>query len=76
MVHRGNHFSNTYCDRARSNGFRLKDDRFSLDIRKKCLTKSGETLEQVAQRGSGIPIPGNIQGQIGWFSEQPGHNLV
>jgi len=27
-------------------------------------------LEQIAQRGSGGPIPGNIQGQIGWGSEQ------
>jgi len=32
----------------------------------------GETLEHVAQRGSGGPIPGNIQGQVGWCSEQPG----
>jgi len=28
-------------------------------------------LAQVAQRGSGGPIPGNIQGQVGWDSEQP-----
>ena len=34
--------------------------------------KCGETLEQVAQRGSGGPIPGNIQGQVGQGSEQPG----
>jgi len=34
--------------------------------------KCGETLEQVAQRGSGGPIPGNIQGQVGQASEQPG----
>jgi len=32
--------------------------------------KGGETLEQVAQRGSGGPIPGNIQGQVGWHSEK------
>jgi len=32
----------------------------------------GETLAQVAQRGSGGPIPGNIQGQVGRKSEQPG----
>ena len=30
-----------------------------------------ETLAQVAQRGSGCPIPGKIQGQVGWGSEQP-----
>jgi len=31
-----------------------------------------ETLSQVAQRGDGCPIPGNIQGQVGQGSEQPG----
>jgi len=31
-----------------------------------------ETLEQVAQTGSGGPIPRNIQGQVGRGSEQPG----
>jgi len=34
--------------------------------------KGGETLEQIAQGGSGSPIPGNTQGQVGWGSEQPG----
>jgi len=34
--------------------------------------KGDETLEQIAQRSSGGPIPGNIQGQVGWRSEQPG----
>jgi len=29
-------------------------------------------LEQVAQRGCGCPIPGGVQGQVGWGSEQPG----
>jgi len=32
--------------------------------------EGGETLEQVARRGSGGPIPGHIQGQVGWGSEQ------
>jgi len=31
-----------------------------------------ETLQQVAQRGGRCPIPGNIQGQAGLGSEQPG----
>jgi len=30
-----------------------------------------ETLERVAQRGSGGPIPGNIPGKVGRSSEQP-----
>jgi len=33
---------------------------------------SGETLEQAAQRGGRCLIPGNIQNQAGWCSEQPG----
>ena len=33
-----------------------------------------EALEQVPQRGGRCPIPGNIQGQVGWASEIP--NLV
>ena len=32
--------------------------------------ESGETLEHVAQKGGRWPIPGNIQGQVGWGSEQ------
>ena len=34
--------------------------------------KGSETLEQVAQRGSGGPIPGNAQGQVEQGSEQTG----
>jgi len=34
--------------------------------------EGGETLAQVAQRDGRCPIPGNIQGQIGRGSEQPG----
>jgi len=33
--------------------------------------EDSETLEQVAQRGGRCPIPGNIQAQAGWGSEQP-----
>ena len=32
--------------------------------------EGGETLEQVAQRHGGSPIPGSLQGQAGWGSEQ------
>ena len=29
-------------------------------------------LEQAAQRGYGCPIPGDVQGQVGWGPRQPG----
>jgi len=29
-------------------------------------------LEQAAQRGCGCPIPGGVQGQVGWSPWQPG----
>jgi len=32
----------------------------------------GEALEEVAQKSCGCPLPGNVQGQVEWGSEQPG----
>ncbi|KAK4810809.1 hypothetical protein QYF61_008781 [Mycteria americana] len=55
-------FARACSDRTRGNGFKLKEGRFRLDKRKKFFT-CGETLEQVAQRGSGGPIPGSVQSQ-------------
>jgi len=54
--------------------FKLKEDRFTLDIRKNeiCSCEGDETLEQVAQRSCGCPLPGNIQVQVGRAFEQPG----
>ena len=34
-------------------------------------SEGGEALPQVAQRGGGCPVPGNVQGQVGRHSEQP-----
>ena len=33
---------------------------------------SGEVLDQAAQTGCGCPVPGGVQGQIGWDLRHPG----
>ena len=33
--------------------------------------EGGETLEQVAQRSCGCPLPGSVQGHVGWGFKQP-----
>jgi len=35
-------------------------------------SEGGEALAQVAHRICGCPLPGSVQGQVGWGSDQPG----
>uniref|UniRef100_A0A8C0TXL0 Ubiquitin carboxyl-terminal hydrolase n=1 Tax=Cyanistes caeruleus TaxID=156563 RepID=A0A8C0TXL0_CYACU len=36
-----------------------------------CCFMPGKTMEQAAQRSCGCPIPGRVQGQVGWGLEDP-----
>ena len=59
-------------DGTRESGFKLREGRFRLDVEEVLYYESGEVLEQAAQRGCGCPVPGGVQGQVGWGPGHPG----
>jgi len=64
-------FARVCSGRTRGNGCQLKEGRFRY-WEEILPHEGGETLAQVAQRSCGCPLPGSVQGQVGWSSEQPG----
>ena len=49
-----------------NSGFKLKEGKFRLYVRRQFFTQCDETLAQAAQRSCGCPIPEGAQGQVAW----------
>ena len=63
-------FSWVCCDGARGNGFKLKEGRFRLDIRKKFFTIRVVKQWNMLSRDA-VDVSGDIWGQAGRGSEHP-----
>jgi len=66
-------FTRTCSNRTSGKGFKRKEGRCRLGMRKTFFQNEGdETLEEVAQRRGRCPLSGSIQDQVEWGFEQPG----
>jgi len=59
-------FVQVHSDRMRRNGFKLKEGRFGLYVRKKFLTQKAVRRWHSCPEKLWCPIPGGAQGQVGW----------
>ena len=64
-------FNRACSNRTRSNGFKLAEGRFKLDIRMAFFAMKNTGTG--CPKGGRCPIPGNIQGQVGRCFDVPAH---
>ena len=64
-------FTRACRDRISGNAFKMEESRFRLKTEIICY-EGAEALDQVAHRSYGCPIPGSVEGQVGWGFEKSG----